>query len=54
MPGSPDFLPFTKDLPKDTTSQRMKGKAEKAVKGGGGGGGGGADAAAEKVKELKV
>jgi seryl-tRNA synthetase len=31
IPGAPDFIPFTKDLPKDSTSQKKKGKpAEKA------------------------
>ena len=26
IPGAPEFLPFTKDLPKDTTSQKIKAK----------------------------
>ncbi|KAF4634658.1 hypothetical protein G7Y89_g3447 [Cudoniella acicularis] len=32
LPGAPEFIPFTKDLPKDSTSQKAKGKAEKAPK----------------------
>ncbi|KAI9772962.1 MAG: Cytosolic seryl-tRNA synthetase [Geoglossum simile] len=28
IPGSPEFIGFTKELPKDTTSQKLKGKAE--------------------------
>lgn len=39
LPGAPEFIPFTKDLPKDTTSQ----KAKKDPSG-----------AAEKLKDLKV
>ncbi|KAI9741854.1 MAG: Cytosolic seryl-tRNA synthetase [Cirrosporium novae-zelandiae] len=27
IPGSPEFLPYTKELPKDSTSQKAKGKA---------------------------
>jgi seryl-tRNA synthetase len=26
IPGAPDFIPYTKDLPKDSTSQKRKGK----------------------------
>lgn len=26
IPGAPDFLPFTKELPKDSTSQKTKSK----------------------------
>ncbi|CZT06110.1 probable serine-tRNA ligase, cytosolic [Rhynchosporium graminicola] len=29
IPGAVDFIPFTKDLPKDSTSQKTKGKGEK-------------------------
>ncbi|KAI8633126.1 seryl-tRNA synthetase [Xylariaceae sp. FL1651] len=29
IPGAPEFIPFTKELPKDTTSQKTKGKADK-------------------------
>lgn len=28
IPGQPEFLPYVKELPKDSTSQRGKGKAE--------------------------
>ncbi|KAI7461318.1 Serine--tRNA ligase, partial [Hortaea werneckii] len=34
IPGQPDFLPYTKELPKDSTSLKAKGKAE-MPKGGG-------------------
>ena len=27
IPGAPDVIPYTKELPKDTTSQKAKGKA---------------------------
>ncbi len=27
IPGNPEFLPYTKDLPKDSTSQKVKGNA---------------------------
>jgi len=27
IPGQPEFLPFTKELPKDSTSQKQKGNA---------------------------
>lgn len=39
LPGAPTFIPFTKDLSKDSTSQRAKGKVEKAT---------------ETLKDLKV
>lgn len=29
IPGAPEFLPYTKELPKDTTSQKVKGKPAK-------------------------
>ncbi|TAQ90391.1 hypothetical protein B7494_g1284 [Chlorociboria aeruginascens] len=32
LPGAPEFIPFTKELPKDSTSQKTKGKTEKASK----------------------
>jgi seryl-tRNA synthetase len=32
IPGSPEFLPFVKDLPKDSTSQKAKGKTDAAKK----------------------
>ena len=39
MDGEPDFIPFAKELPKDSTSQKAKGKVEKV---------------GEKLKNLKV
>lgn len=32
LPGAPEFIPFSKELPKDSTSQKAKGKVEKAPK----------------------
>ncbi|OTB05786.1 hypothetical protein M426DRAFT_319468 [Hypoxylon sp. CI-4A] len=32
LPGAPEFIPFSKELPKDTTSAKAKGKADKGVK----------------------
>ncbi|CAK7217846.1 Cytosolic seryl-tRNA synthetase [Sporothrix bragantina] len=32
LPGAPDFLPFTKELPKDSTSQKKAKSAEKGAK----------------------
>jgi len=26
IPGAPEFLPYTKELPKESTSQKVKGK----------------------------
>ncbi|KAF2452322.1 seryl-tRNA synthetase [Lineolata rhizophorae] len=46
IPGAPEFLPFTKELPKDSTSQKAKGKAEGAKAKVG--------EAAEKVSQMKV
>lgn len=35
IPGQPEFLPYVKELPKDSTSNKAKAKEEgKAVKGG--------------------
>ncbi|KAI9785033.1 MAG: Cytosolic seryl-tRNA synthetase [Geoglossum umbratile] len=31
IPGSPEFIGFTKELPRDTTSQKLKGKAERTA-----------------------
>lgn len=28
IPGQPEFLPYTKELPKDSTSLKAKGKAD--------------------------
>ena len=43
IPGAPEFLPFTKELPKDSTSQKVKGKGNKP-----------ADEAAKKMQNLQV
>jgi len=32
LPGAPEFIPFTKELPKGTTSQKVKAKADNAAK----------------------
>jgi len=52
IPGAPETLPYTKDLPKDTTSQKVKAK-----QGGGGVGkeqGQDINVAAAKMQDLKV
>ncbi|EYE99537.1 serine--tRNA ligase SES1 [Aspergillus ruber CBS 135680] len=47
IPGAPEFLPFTKELPKDTTSQKAKGKqASKAS--------GSAEQTTKKMQNLQV
>lgn len=47
IPGAPEFLPFTKELPKDTTSQKVKGKqASKAS--------GSAEQTTKKMQNLQV
>lgn len=47
IPGAPEFLPFTKELPKDTTSQKAKGKqASKAP--------GSAEQTTKKMQNLQV
>ncbi|KAJ6096778.1 Serine--tRNA ligase cytoplasmic [Penicillium sp. IBT 16267x] len=43
IPGNPEFLPYVKELPKDTTSQKVKAKQTK-----------GTDEAAKKMQDLKV
>lgn len=48
LPGAPTFISFTKELPKDSTSQKAKGKVESKPKGDG------AQKVAEGVKNLKV
>jgi len=55
LPGAPEFIPFTKDLPKDTTSQKAKGKENKAApKLKVAPLGGVATESVEKLKDLKV
>ncbi|KAL1975319.1 hypothetical protein VTN31DRAFT_3711 [Thermomyces dupontii] len=46
IPGAPDFIPYTKELPKDTTSQKPRGKT--------GGKGGPSSSLARGVENLKV
>ncbi|ODM23584.1 Serine--tRNA ligase, cytoplasmic [Aspergillus cristatus] len=47
IPGAPEFLPFTKELPKDTTSHKVKGKqASKAS--------GSAEQTTKKMQNLQV
>lgn len=43
IPGAPEFLPYTKELPKDSTSTKAKGKAQK-----------GTDDATKKMQGLQV
>jgi seryl-tRNA synthetase len=54
LPGAPEFIPFTKELPKDTTSQKAKGKVDKAPKPKVAPVGGEAKEAGEKLKDLAV
>ena len=53
IPGAPDFIPYTKELPKDSTSQKVAGKASgpkpKVPPTGAG-----PEEAAAKMKEMKV
>lgn len=51
LPGAPTFISFTKELPKDSTSQRAKGKSEKAAKPHAAAAAG---AVMETLKDLKV
>lgn len=47
IPGAPEFLPYTKELPKDSTSQKAKGKqSSKAASG--------AEEATRKIQDLRV
>lgn len=55
LPGAPEFIPFTKELPKDTTSQKQKAAKEKGVAQAKVDGAAGAiDKVAEKMKEATV
>jgi seryl-tRNA synthetase len=54
LPGEPAFIKFTKELPKDTTSQKAKGKVEKVPKPKVAPVGGGATETAEKLKNMEV
>ncbi|KAE9374532.1 seryl-tRNA synthetase [Stipitochalara longipes BDJ] len=54
LPGAPEFIPFTKELPKDTTSQKAKGKVSNASKPKVAPVAAEAKEAGEKLKDLKV
>ncbi|KAI1377347.1 seryl-tRNA synthetase [Hypoxylon crocopeplum] len=54
LPGAPDFIPFTKELPKDTTSAKAKAKAEKGVKQKVAAAGTAVAEAGEKLKDMAV
>ncbi|TGO37315.1 hypothetical protein BHYA_0100g00150 [Botrytis hyacinthi] len=54
LPGAPEFIPFSKELPKDTTSQKAKGKVEKAPKPKVAPVGATPAEAAEKLKDMSV
>ncbi|PSS10618.1 hypothetical protein M430DRAFT_69088 [Amorphotheca resinae ATCC 22711] len=54
LPGAPEFIPFTKELPKDSTSQKVKGKVDKAPKPKVAPATGEVTQAAETLKDLKV
>ncbi|KAH6684385.1 seryl-tRNA synthetase-like protein [Halenospora varia] len=54
LPGAPEFIPFSKELPKNTTSQKAKGKVEKAPQPKVAPVGGGATDTSDKLKDLKV
>lgn len=54
IPGQPDFLPYTKELPKDSTSLKAKGAAPGPKTKITQPPAGGAGAAADKMKDLKV
>ena len=32
IPGAPEFIPYTKELPKDSTSQKLRGKGDGGAK----------------------
>jgi hypothetical protein len=59
MPEEEDFLPFVRDLPKDSTSAKVKAKsvdpkAPKVAKPAVEGGAGGAQVAEGKLQDLKL
>jgi seryl-tRNA synthetase len=54
LPGAPEFIPFSKELPRDSTSQRAKGKVEKAQRQTFSPTNGDAAEAADKLKDLKT
>ncbi|OTA78845.1 hypothetical protein M434DRAFT_402175 [Hypoxylon sp. CO27-5] len=54
IPGAPDFIPFTKELPKDTTSAKAKAKADKGAKQKVAAAGAAVKEAGEKLKDMAV
>ncbi|ROW15536.1 hypothetical protein VPNG_02318 [Cytospora leucostoma] len=61
LPGAPDFIPYTKELPKDTTSVKQKAKDKKApskpkeaAKEAAGAAAGAVEKVAEKLKDVSV
>ncbi|KAK7749888.1 Cytosolic seryl-tRNA synthetase [Cytospora paraplurivora] len=61
LPGAPDFIPYTKELPKDTTSAKQKAKDKKApskpkeaAKEAAGAAAGAVEKVAEKLKDVSV
>jgi seryl-tRNA synthetase len=54
LPGAPEFIPFSKELPKNTTSQKVKAKSDKAPKTKLAAPGATPEQVAEKLKETKV
>lgn len=54
LPGAPEFIPFSKELPKNTTSQKVKAKSAQAPKTKVAAPGDTPEQVAEKLKEAKV
>lgn len=54
LPGAPEFIPFTKELPKGSTSQKVKAKADNGAKTKVTNPGDTPDQVADKLKETKV
>ncbi|KAI0129268.1 seryl-tRNA synthetase [Hypoxylon sp. NC0597] len=54
IPGAPEFIPFTKELPKDTTSAKAKAKADKGAKQKVAAAGAAVKEAGEKLKDMAV
>jgi len=54
LPGAPEFIPFSKELPKDSTSQKVKQKAPKEAKAKVAAAGPVSAEGAEKIKNLKI
>ncbi|KAI1106106.1 seryl-tRNA synthetase [Jackrogersella minutella] len=54
IPGAPEFIPFSKELPKDSTSQKAKAKADKGPKQKVAAAGAAVAQAGEKLKDMAV